>query len=130
MAYQSRINMPSNHHKDDAKWLESQLMLLSPIHQIHARAAYSDVYQTQYMNESATHKKLNRARREANIRMRKFVTACLESYEQERVVAANESHSNAGNSNFEWQVFLTIKLDNPKTIVNYTHKKLIQDKSK
>ncbi len=104
MAYQSRINLPSNHHKDDAKWLESQLMLLIPIHQIHARAAYSDVYHTQYMNESVTHKKLNRARREANMRMRKFVTACLDGYEKERQVKRSklESPVNSGNSDFEW----------------------------
>lgn len=102
MAYQSRINMPSNHHKDDAKWLESQLMLLRPIHQIHAREAYSDAYQTQYMNELVTHKKLNRARREANIRMRKFVTACLDSYEKERVASVNKRSNSVQGGDFEW----------------------------
>lgn len=83
MAYYAKIKLPRNHHKEDAKWLESQLTILRPQHQIQARAAYSDIYSTAYSNEQVTHKKLNSARREANIRMRKFVDACLGSYAEE-----------------------------------------------
>ena len=83
MAYYPKIKLPRNHNEDDAKWLESQLTTLRPQHQIQARAAYSDVYSTAYSNEPVSHKKLNAARRGANLRMRKFVDACLSSYAEE-----------------------------------------------
>ena len=98
MAHYARIKLPRNHHKEDAKWLESQLTILRPQHQIQARAAYSDIYSTAYSNESISHKKLNSARREANIRMRKFVDACLGSYAEECV---NQSQvTSTSQSNF------------------------------
>lgn len=97
MAYYAKIKLPRNHHKEDAKWLESQLTILRPQHQIQARAAYSDIYSTAYSNEQVSHKKLNSARREANIRMRKFVDKCLGSYAEECInqsQQANQSQSN------------------------------------
>ena len=98
MAHYARIKLPRNHHKEDAKWLESQLTILRPQHQIQARAAYSDIYSTAYSNESVSHKKLNSARREANIRMRKFVDTCLGKYEEH---CANEyDKASASQSNF------------------------------
>ena len=98
--YRPRLTMPSAHHEADREFIESQLMMLGGEHQLRARVAYTEVFNEQINAEPIGHKKLNKARHEANIRLRKFVCACLESY----VKAASPSRSHqqpAVTNNFE-----------------------------
>ena len=76
MAYTKRrkVTLPANHHDHDADWLESELLKLHPRDQIYASTAYSGIYSQTMNTESVEHKRINRARRAANLRMREFVS--------------------------------------------------------
>lgn len=78
--YKPSIALPALCHDDDKQWLESMLIPLSEAHREQARQAYSDIFYQQRESEKVEHKKLNKARREANIRLRVFQSKCLESY--------------------------------------------------
>lgn len=75
MAYTKRrkVTLPVNHHDQDADWLESELLKLHPRDQIYASTAYSGIYAETMNNEPVEHKRVNKARRTANLRMREFV---------------------------------------------------------
>ena len=81
------------HFDGDKAWIVEQLELLSKQHQIQARAAYSDIFYKTHRNEPVEYKKNNRARREANIRLRNFVDKCLATYKKQQ-----QSNTN----NFSW----------------------------
>ena len=67
------INLPANCSRDDEKWIIEQMSKLPTKVRAKISALYSDVYVTAYNNESINHKKENRARREANTRLREYV---------------------------------------------------------
>jgi len=67
------INLPANCCRDDEKWIIEQMSKLPTKVRAKISALYSDVYVTAYNNESINHKKENRARREANTRLREYV---------------------------------------------------------
>lgn len=67
------INPPANCCRDDEKWIIEQMSKLPTKVRAKISALYSDVYVTAYNNESINHKKENRARREANTRLREYV---------------------------------------------------------
>ncbi|OTQ71865.1 hypothetical protein [Gilliamella sp. N-G2] len=67
------INLPDHYCRDDEKWIIEQMSKLPTKVRAKISALYSDVYVTAYNNESINHKKENRARREANTRLREYV---------------------------------------------------------
>lgn len=81
------INLPSNTHPHDEEWLKGQLIQLQQlINQAAARfaaARYDEVYEEKINDESiSVIQRENEARREANIRLRKYVEANRNKYRQ------------------------------------------------
>lgn len=65
---------PDNYHPDDRAWIRAQLDSLPAASRERARVAYSVVFSEAHDSEPAAHKKENKARRAANIRLREFVS--------------------------------------------------------
>ena len=65
--------LPKRYHPDDQKWIEDQLKKL-PTFAIHrAIEGYEKVFAESYDNEPITYKKENKARHDANTRLREYV---------------------------------------------------------
>ncbi len=71
--YSVNVQMPSNFLKDDERWIREMLLQLDPSTRNKITAKYGEVYQSEWENEPVTYKKDNRARHEANTRLRVFV---------------------------------------------------------
>lgn len=81
MAYQKtrKIGLPDNRHKDDADWIESQLIQVSDANQLTAKTGYSDQYMRVFNSCKVPHQSSNLARRTANNNLRKFVKKCVQA---------------------------------------------------
>lgn len=66
------IPMPRHHFPDDAKWIQEMLTQLSPSARNKALAAYSEVYQEHWELEPVSYRRDNKARHEANKRLREY----------------------------------------------------------
>lgn len=71
--YQINMPMPEHYFSDDAKWIQEQLTKLSPSMRQKALVKYSEVYQTEWEREQVPYRKDNKARHEANVRLREFI---------------------------------------------------------
>lgn len=71
--------LPEHHHIDDRHWIRDQLAELDPKRRVKALQGYSEVYQLEYDKEPAGHKKENRARFAANMRLRTYIQAVKDS---------------------------------------------------
>lgn len=101
--YKPSIALPGICHEDDKKWIESILIPLTEPHRAKARESYSDIYYATRESETVEHKKDNKARREANIRLRTFQKACLELYSKNAINSRQEfAQQSRDNSNFSW----------------------------
>lgn len=69
----NNIAMPRHCFPDDARWIQEMLLQLSPSARNKALAAYSEVYQEHWELEPVSYCKDNRARHEANTRLRQYV---------------------------------------------------------
>ena len=65
--------LPKRYHPDDQKWIEEQLKKLPTIALHRAIEGYEKVFAESYDNEPITYKKENKARRDANTRLREYV---------------------------------------------------------
>lgn len=74
---------PQHHHKTimpavycqaDEAWVQEQLLRFSPSARHRIVALYADVYQQAWDSEVVSYRQENRARHEANTRLRRFVT--------------------------------------------------------
>ena len=65
--------MPEHHSDDDAKWIQEMLMRLPTSARNSAAAKYSEVYETAFNDEPVSFKQENKARHEANTRLRAYV---------------------------------------------------------
>lgn len=65
--------LPARYHKDDQKWIEEQLKKLPPFALDTAIKGYEKVFAESYDNEPIAYKKENKARRDANTRLREYV---------------------------------------------------------
>lgn len=65
--------IPDSYSQADAEWIGLQLQLLTPAARQKAMLRYAEVYQETYDAEPVSFKKENRARHEANTRLRQFV---------------------------------------------------------
>lgn len=67
------LNIPECAHNGDIKWIEEMLSKLNPTMRQKAVEGYTSVFTSELSNEPIEHKKLNRARYSANLRLRLFV---------------------------------------------------------
>lgn len=65
--------MPQEYSQADAEWIQQQLLSLTPAVRQKAIQRYAAVYQETFEAEPVSYRKENRARHEANTRLRLFV---------------------------------------------------------
>ncbi|HHA1934811.1 TPA: hypothetical protein ACOEP6_003277 [Enterobacter ludwigii] len=68
-----RTEMPESFSLADAEWIQGQLLSLTPAARQKAIQRYAAVYQETFEAEPVSYRKENRARHEANVRLRRFV---------------------------------------------------------
>ena len=68
--------LPEHHSESDSKWIVQQLDGLSRQQRERAVASYSEIYRQAFDLEPVDFRKENKARREANTRLRLFVVNC------------------------------------------------------
>lgn len=68
-----QVDMPSLYSQADATWIQEQLQQLTPSLRRKIAVRYAEVYQAAYDDEPVTYRQENRARHEANVRLRLFV---------------------------------------------------------
>ncbi|UAN60201.1 hypothetical protein [Serratia sp. JSRIV004] len=82
--------MPKAYSSDDAKWIQEQLQRFTASARHKVVALYADVYQAAWDEEPVSFKQENRARHEANTRLREFVKShckALQGYTAEPPLA-------------------------------------------
>ncbi|EAA2606280.1 hypothetical protein DNM47_01050 [Salmonella enterica subsp. enterica] len=67
------IGLPSTHSSADAAWIHDQLQQLPVSMRQRAAVNYAEVYQQAFDSEPVSYRQENRARHEANTRLRLFV---------------------------------------------------------
>ena len=60
-------------HETDREWVAEQIKLCKPEHRAEAWHGYQQVYEETFNLEPVAHKRENKARHEANCRLRAFV---------------------------------------------------------
>lgn len=86
--------MPDNHSQADSEWIKQQLLILAPSARQKAIQRYAAVYQESYEAEPVSYRKENRARHEANTRLRLFVRnhgRALQGYTAEPPLAGTQA---------------------------------------
>lgn len=88
--YIPQVEMPSRYSQADATWIQQQLLSLTPAARQKAVVRYAEVYQEAFESEPVSFRKENRARHEANTRLRLFVRShgrALQGYTTEPPLA-------------------------------------------
>lgn len=70
-----RVEMPALYSKADVQWIQEQLIQLPPSLRRKVALKYSEVYEIEFNAEPVSFRQENRARHEANVRLRRFVGA-------------------------------------------------------
>ncbi|WP_312411603.1 hypothetical protein [Pseudescherichia sp.] len=71
--FKAQLSMPDICSQADAEWIQQQLLILTPAARPKAVQRYAAVYQEALDAEPVSFRKENRARHEANTRLRLFV---------------------------------------------------------
>ncbi|EAM1272457.1 hypothetical protein FUA97_21540 [Salmonella enterica] len=90
------LEMPEIYGQADKDWIIQQLARLTPAVRQKAALRYAAVYQEAFDAESVSFRKENRARHEANTRLRLFVRnqgRSLQGYTAEPPLAGSQSRS-------------------------------------
>lgn len=85
--------MPEAFCQADAEWIQQQLLSLTPAARQKAVARYAAVYLESFEDEPVSFRKENRARHEANVRLRQFVKnqgRALQGYTAEPPLAGTQ----------------------------------------
>lgn len=88
--------MPSLYSEADRDWIQQQLLILTPAVRQKAIQRYAAVYQETFEAEPVSYRKENRARHEANTRLRLFVRnhgRALQGYTAEPPLAGTQARS-------------------------------------
>lgn len=88
--------LPETYSQADAEWIKQQLLSLTPTARQKAIQRYATVYQETFEAEPVSYRKENRARHEANTRLRLFVRnqgRALQGYTAEPPLAGTQSRS-------------------------------------
>lgn len=67
------VDLPGAFSQADADWIKQQLLSLTPAARQKAIQRYAAVYQESFEAEPVLYRKENRARHEANVRLRRYV---------------------------------------------------------
>lgn len=67
------VEMPARYSQTDAEWIQEQLLRLPPSLRRKVAQRYAEVYEVEFEVEPVSFRQENRARHEANTRLRKFV---------------------------------------------------------
>lgn len=68
-----QVEMPTLYSQADAAWVQQQLLSLPPSLRRKVALKYAEVYEITFDAEPVSYRKENRARHEANVRLRRFV---------------------------------------------------------
>ncbi|VVT53972.1 Phage protein [Kosakonia radicincitans] len=68
-----QIEMPARYSQADAEWIQEQLFRLPPSLRRKVAQRYAEVYEVEFEVEPVSFRQENRARHEANTRLRNFV---------------------------------------------------------
>lgn len=85
--------LPSVYASADEEWIKQQLLSLTPAARQKAIQRYAAVYQESFEAEPVPYRKENRARHEANVRLRRFVDAhgrALQEYTTQPPLAGSQ----------------------------------------
>ncbi len=88
--------LPEIYSQADAEWIKQQLFSLTPTARQKALQRYATVYQETFEAEPVSYRKENRARHEANTRLRLFVRnqgRALQGYAAEPPLAGTRQRS-------------------------------------
>ncbi|CTW31346.1 hypothetical protein [Escherichia coli] len=91
-----QTEMPSRYCQADEEWIQQQLQGLPPSLRRKVALKYAEVYEITFDAESVSFRKENRARHEANTRLRLFVRnqgRALQGYTAEPPLAGSQSRS-------------------------------------
>ncbi|TGC25307.1 hypothetical protein [Escherichia sp. E1130] len=68
-----QVDLPLAYSQADAAWIQQQLLSLPPSLRRKVALKYAEVYEITFDAEPVTYRRENRARHEANVRLRRFV---------------------------------------------------------
>lgn len=68
-----QVDLPSAYSQADATWIQQQLLSLPPSLRRKVALKYAEVYEITFDAEPVSYRRENRARHEANMRLRLFV---------------------------------------------------------
>ncbi len=68
-----QVEMPTLYSQADAAWIQQQLLSLPPSLRRKVALKYAEVYEITFDAEPVSYRRENRARHEANVRLRRFV---------------------------------------------------------
>ncbi|EMD6813339.1 hypothetical protein QD840_001694 [Citrobacter koseri] len=68
-----QVEMPSVYSQADTAWIQQQLLGLPPSLRRKVALKYAEVYEITFDAEPVSYRRENRARHEANVRLRRFV---------------------------------------------------------
>ncbi|EBH7153708.1 hypothetical protein CW556_15645 [Salmonella enterica] len=91
-----QVEMPSLYSQADAAWIQQQLLGLPPSLRRKVALKYAEVYEITFDAEPVSYRKENRARHEANTRLRLFVRnhgRALQGYTAEPPLAGTPPRS-------------------------------------
>ena len=87
------VEMPARYSKADAEWIQEQLLRLPPSLRRKVSQRYAEVYEVEFEVEPVSFRRENRARHEANVRLRRFVDAhgrALQGYTTQPPLAGSQ----------------------------------------
>ncbi|MFK3912892.1 hypothetical protein I6L58_18370 [Enterobacter cancerogenus] len=90
------VDLPGAFSQADADWLKQQLLSLTPAARLKAIQRYAAVYQESFEAEPVSYRKENRARHEANVRLRRFVEThgrAIQGYTAQPLLAGTQHRS-------------------------------------
>ncbi|HDX8786038.1 TPA: hypothetical protein ACWW98_002982 [Klebsiella pneumoniae] len=88
-----QIDMPAQYSQADATWIQEQLLRLPSSLRRRIALKYSEVYEIEFNAEPVSFRQENRARHEANVRLRRFVDAhgrALQGYTTQPPLAGSQ----------------------------------------
>ncbi|MGP1989143.1 hypothetical protein ACTS35_21595 [Citrobacter freundii] len=91
-----QVDLPSVYSQADTAWIQQQLLSLPPYLRRKVALKYAEVYEITFDAEPVSYRKENRARHEANMRLRLFVRnqgRALQGYTAEPPLAGTRQRS-------------------------------------
>lgn len=91
-----QVQMPSLYSQADATWIQQQLLGLPPSLRRKVSLKYAEVYEITFDAEPVSYRKENRARHEANVRLRRFVEThgrAIQGYTTQPPLAGTQQRS-------------------------------------